>query len=245
MRKKIWILSIAVAIALVLTSFPSIASQISKTNYNTLQTNVSEQNTPIENPKSLDIVKIKVIQIKENKKYEITVKELSKDDESALWKDLKNTEIKDYPSLAEYFEAKLEIIKNYNLVPTEFTLEDVIDVGKLGERYITVEGEDFEAAFAPILFVGGGLGFGLGIPFFITSGTFLFLLLGFGLTMCYDYLNGILYKLMTFSFIPILMGYLSGFTGLLLLPVVPGLFYSNALGIGMSAITIWKQLPSY
>ena len=134
-------------------------------------------------------------------------------------------------------------MKEYNLVPQEMTLSEIIDIDKLGDRYTTVNGEDFEVAFAPITFVGGGLGIGFGVPFFFTSGTFLWALFGFGLVLCYDATNAILYQLMTFFFVPMLIGYLGGFTGLMLLPVVPGFFYSNALGLGMAAIAAWKLLP--
>ena len=54
-------------------------------------------------------------------------------------------------------------------------------------------------------------------------------LFGFGLTLCFDVLNGILYQLLTFFFIPMLIGYLGGFVGLLLLPVIPGFFYRSPL----------------
>ena len=120
------------------------------------------------------------------------------------------------------FEEKLRILKKYELVSNDLTLEEVLDVNKLKGQYRSAENDNyFEAQNAPIFFVGGGFGFGFGIPFLITSGTFLAILVGFGLVYCYDILNNMTHQLMTLIFIP-LIGYLGGFIGLLLIPVIPG-----------------------
>lgn len=242
MKNKIRILSIGAAILLILTFFPTSALELPKVGNKNSQIDTPESNKMIE---SAGTMKMNVYHIKGDKSYVKTVKELTIEDENALWNDLKNVKLKDYPSIVEFFEAKLEIIKDYELVSSDFTLEDVMDVSQLGEKNTSANSEGFEAAFAPILFAGGGLGFGLGIPFLLTSGVFFVFLFGFGLVYCYDFATEQLFELWTYSFIPILMGYLGGFTGLLLLPVVPGFFYSNFLGMGMSALTIWNAVPEY
>ncbi len=242
MKNKIRILSIGAAILLILTFFPTSALELPKVGNKNSQIDTPESNKMIE---SAGTMKMNVYHIKGDKSYIKTVKELTIEDEKAFWEDLKNVELKNYSSIIEFFEAKIEIVKNYKLVSSDFTLEDVMDTSELGEKNTSANSEGFEAALAPILFAGGGIGFGFGIPFFLTSGVFIVFLLGFGLCYCYDFATEQLFELWTFSFIPILMGFLGGFTGLLLLPVVSGFFYSNLLGIGMSALTIWNAVPEY
>ena len=147
-------------------------------------------------------------------------------------------------NLTQIFENKLQILKDYSVIPSDLQLEQLLDVNKLNFRYEKVDGENFEADYAPLLFAGGGIGFGFGIPFLITSGTFLMMLFGFGLTLCLDVINNILYQLLTFFFIPMLIGYIGGFVGLILLPVIPGFFYSNAFGMGIATKTSWMLAPS-
>jgi hypothetical protein len=205
-----------------------------------------EQNLKIDTSENQlsETIKYNVFHIKGKRNYEKSVIELSAEDSKAMWKEFKSL---DNSGLTppELFEAKFEIMKNYEIVSNEMALEDVVDVEKLEGEYNDVQTQDFDAAFAPILFVGGGLGFGLGVPLWFTSGTFIMALFGFGLVYCYDPVTGIMNQMLTLAFIPMLIGYLGGFTGIFLLPVVPGFFYSNALGLGMAAVTIWKMLPSY
>jgi hypothetical protein len=177
------------------------------------------------------------------KTYEKEIKVLTVEKSKAMWEELKSTEHKDL-TLTEIFKEKLEIMKNYGIVSSEMTLEEFVDVKKLEQGYKSMQSQDFQAASAPIMFLGGGFGFGFGVPFFITSGTFIMILFGLGLVMCYDPVTGVLHQLLSLLFFPMLFGYLGGFTGLLLLPVIPGFFYSNALGIGMVALTSWKLWPS-
>ena len=240
MNNKIRILSIGAAILITLTFFPTSAFEIPLEENKNSEIKSLDSNIESE---SAGIAKINVYHIKGNNRYTKTVKELTIEDEKAFWNDLKNLKLEDYPSIVEFFEAKLEVVKNYGLVSQDFSLEDVMDTSAIGDAPHNSEG--FEAAFAPILFAGGGIGLGLGIPFFLSSGVFLVFLFGFGLCYCYDFATEQLFELWTYSFIPILVGYLGGFTGLLLLPVVSGFFYSNLLGIGMSALTIWSEIPEY
>jgi len=43
---------------------------------------------------------------------------------------------------------------------------------------------------------------------------------------------------------PLLLGYISGYTGIIIFCVFPGLFYSNLLMIGLAPFTCWIVLPS-
>jgi hypothetical protein len=239
MNRKIYIFSLAAAVLLIFSFIPSVATEISRQE-DRIEGETIETDEILEESES---IKIKVYHIKDDETYTEELKELTKEDAEALWGQMRSIDIEGL-SLVEIYEKRLDLMKQYELVSHDLALSDLIDVEKFGDRYETVSGQDFEAAFAPIAFVGGGLGFGLGLPFFLTSGTFLMMLFGFGLTLCFDASIGVLYQLLTFSFVPILFGYLGGFTGLLLLPVIPGFFYSNAVGLGMVAVTVWKQIPS-
>ena len=238
MKRKIWIPSIGAAIMLVLTFFPAIALELPEATDENLMMEPSESEEMTGNSGTITM---NVCQYKEDKTYEITEKELTLEERDALMDELKQVEESGL-TLIEIFEKKLEILKDYELVSSDMTLEDVLDVSKLGGRYDVVEAEDFGAEFAAILFVGGGFGFGFGTPFFITSGTFLMILTGFGLVYCYDILHDILHQLTTLSFIPLLIGYLGGFIGLLLFGVVSGFFYSNLFGLGVVTKTQWLLL---
>ena len=234
MERKIWLFSIGAALLLILTCIPSGAMDIIKNNED-LEEDTSDNQIS-------ETLKYNVFHIKGKRDYNRKIIEISVEDSKAMWEEFKSLELQDL-SPTEIFEAKFEILKNYEIVSSEMSLEEFVDVEKLEGEVNEVQTQDFDAAFAPILFVGGGIGFGLGVPLWFTSGTFIMALLGFGLVMCYDPLTAVTNELVTVSFLPILLGYLGGFTGILLLPVVPGFFYSNALGLGMVAVTIWKTVP--
>lgn len=242
MERRVIIFSIGAAFLLVLTVFQCIAIDTPVIDNENLKVGLSgSTNTKGDS----GIVKISVYHIKKDKTYEKTVKELSKEQVDSLWKELKTIETKGL-ALVEIFDAKLQILKNYNLISNDLQLNDIIDVNKLNEsRYEPVTGENFKANNTPMIFAGGGFGFGFGVPFFVTAGNFLMLLFGFGMTMCYDPQEKVLYSLSTLFFIPMLIGNLMGFMGLILIPVIPGFFYSNLFGIGMAARTGWRLVPSY
>lgn len=240
MKLQIKIISIFITALFVLTFIPIYASPVSRDYIR----NVSIQNDNFSKiNENLNTVKIRVINIKEDGTFEKTIKTITREQQKTLWEELKNIDDLDL-SLLETFESKLQVLKDYKLVSSDLKLEQIMDVNKLNKRYEKVDGENFEVDYAPLLFAGGGIGFGFGIPFFITSGTFLCMLFGFGLTLCLDVLNGILYQLITFFFIPMLVGYLGGFVGLLLLPVIPGFFYSNFFGMGFATKTSWMMIPA-
>ena len=223
---------------LILTCFPSITSQP-----HLLNTINSAIKTSQEFTGDSEIIKISVYHIKEGGVVDNKLVEITKGEHESMMTELKQATAAG-SNLREIFESKLQIMKNYEVVPEDITLEDIIDVDKLSGPYEQQFDDDFSADFAPLFFLGGGFGFGFGIPFLITSGTFLMILFGFGLVLCYDIFNKVLYQMFTMFFIPLVVGYLGGFLGLILLPVVPGFFYSNLVGIGMVAKTRWRMIPS-
>jgi len=224
MKKKLCIFSIGTAILLVLTCFPTNASQ---------PIWLGGKNSVIETTRKMagdsDTVLINVYHLKEDGTIDKAVKELPVHEHETLIGELKQVE-RSGKTLRGIFEEKLQILKDYELVSNDLTLEEILDVEKLTEPIETQQFEDFEAENAPIFLAGGGVGFGFGVPFLFTSGTFLCILIGGGLV--------------TVFFIPLLVGYMAGFIGLLLLPVIPGFFYSNFFGLGMVSKTSWRMIPS-
>jgi hypothetical protein len=238
MPKKIWIFSITASVILILTFFPT--QPVSSTVLNKKNA-ITETYKEIKT--SENTIKMKIFHIKEDGTYVNAVRELTSEENKALKDELRQTE-KSGTTIKEMFEEKLEILKKYELVSSDLTLEDVLDVSKLEGTYQTDDGDEFEEQYAPIVFAGGGFGFGFGLPSFITTGTFLVILIGFGVVYCYNIYTGVTHQLMTLFFIPMLVGYLGGFIGLLLLPVVPGFLYSNLFGLGFVSKTRWMLVPT-
>ena len=64
---------------------------------------------------------------------------------------------------------------------------------------------------------------------------------GLAYALCFDTLDGILYSLQSFL-MPVLVGFLPGYTGLLIFAVYPGYFYSNIVVLGFTPFTSWIQI---
>ena len=161
MRKKTWIISIGLVLLLVLTSFPTLNSQSIRINAKGPLTNTLAPEKKTGNP---DMVEMRIYQSREDGSFEETVKELTVDENDELMNKLTQTAGSNL-TVKEKFEGQLEILKEYELVPSNITLEDIMDVEKLdgyGQQTKNVTGENFYAFFAPIFFAGVGLGFGLG-----------------------------------------------------------------------------------
>ncbi len=239
MRKKNYFLSISLAALLILAIFPNIQSISTTLEYELSQDISSEKNQLLDSGSTT----FKIYHIKGDGKIQLTKQTISKDEKNALIEELKITNTENV-KLPDQYENKFNILKKYNLVPNDIKIEDIIDFKKFPSDYEVVSGENFNATTAPIFFFGGGLGVGLGIPFFITAGTFLVALLGLGITICYDIHDNILYQLQALL-LPVIVGYLNGFVGLLMIPVVPGFIYSNFFAIGVVAKTSWIQILGY
>ena len=147
-------------------------------------------------------------------------------------------------TLHNKFEQFLETLQKFNIVSEDITLSDFLDEEVLTQPFEQVNDTDFKAHFAPIIILGGGIGVGFGLeerPFNVLLHLFT-VVAGLGWVFCLDPLEGILYKLQSFLF-PLLIGYLSAYTGLILFAVLPGFFYSNIVAIGFTPFTAWVQFP--
>jgi hypothetical protein len=219
-RKKI--VCIGIVVAFVLASFPCVST--------------SEDSRWVE---------IRIYHIKEAGEFTKTIKKLKVATYQALIKKISETMDLNL-SAKKQLEKRLEILKEYDLVPANMTLKDIIDVEKLEQGFPleVIVNENFEARFAPIFIVGIGLGFGIGFEKRIATGFIHFLAIvgGLGLILCCDFIEGKLYVLWTYTF-PIFIGYMAGYIGLIMFAVFPGYFYSNFIALGLVPYTFWFQIP--
>jgi hypothetical protein len=239
MKKKKMYFCLLTAALLILSIFPSIQSINIESESITSENDIHEKEEIDSKPISFDLY-----HIKEDGTKRITRRTLSTSEVEEMEEKLIELEVEDATAY-DIFLGKFNILKEYKIIPDNIEFDDVIDPEILNSDINVVSDEDFDVTTAPIFFVGGGLGAGIGFPFILTLGAFLVALFGFGITLCYDLFSNTLYQLYTPSFIPILIGLLFGFVGLILLPVVPGFLYSNFFGIGAVAYTRWIQWSPY
>jgi hypothetical protein len=237
MKGKIRYVSIITIILLIISVFPNIQSISTSVENNSNQTNLSVENKELDN----NLIEYKIYHIKGDGSSRLSKRTLTNAEINSLKEELEIISRED-ATLTDIYMEKYETLKKYDLIPDGITSEDIIDPTIFKSEFNVVSGEDFNATTAPLFFFGGGIGVGLGVPFFVTAGTFLVALFGFGLAMCYDIHTQTLYQLITFTLFPILIGILNGFVGLLMIPVVPGFVYSNFFALGAVAKTRWIQL---
>lgn len=244
MNKKIYLFSVFTILILLFTIFPNYSSQsLSKGLFQSNTINILNLDT-----ENIGYGYLNVIKCEKDRKAERTVQKLSKIEIDNLMKDLNEIARSDLDVL-EIFEKELEKLKEYNLVSSDTTLEDLFDIKQFeNDNYLeldNVTNKPFSANFSPILIVGGG--FGLGIGFrkrMITSFShFLGVLAGIGYVLCVDFLAGIKYTLICFT-LPLLLGYIAGYTGIIIFAIFPGLLYSNLAMIGFAPFTIWNLIPN-
>lgn len=147
-------------------------------------------------------------------------------------------------SLYDKFDQFLETIKSYGFASTDITLEDFLDTEVLIGPFDQVNNTNFKAHFAPIIILGGGIGLGLGEVYRPVNVFLHFLAIMGGLAwiFCLDPIENILYQLTSFL-LPLFIGYISSYTGLIMFAVYPGFFYSNIVAIGFTPFTTWVLFP--
>jgi hypothetical protein len=257
MRKKLWIVSIGVVILLVLTYVPTLTSQPINKNAEGPLTNIL---TPRVQTGIVDITEIRVYHIRENGDFEVTVKNITSNENEEMMNKLIQTEISNLTP-KEIFEEKLEILKEYGLVSSNITLEDIMDVEKLesynSQSFNISEMEPFAAHFAPIFL--GGMGFGAGFGFRglpiirrLAGNIFSIGVIGLGAIVCLDFFASTLYYQITFT-LPLLVHVLAGFVGIMLFafdgifPPIPGkppvTIYSNIVALGVAGLAVGILIP--
>jgi len=262
MKAKTWIASIGMILILVLTQILTPCTQsveIENDPKNQL-TNTENIKDPEEKTLKPDTIQIRVYQFQKNGDTDKTVKNLTSDENHEMMGKLMQTEISNLTP-KEIFEEKLEILKEYKLIPNNTTLEDIMDVEKLesynSKPFNRSEMEPFVSVFVPIFI--GGMGFGAGFGFRrlpiikrIAGNIFTVGLIGLGAVLCLDWLTSTLYIQITFT-APFLVHFLSGFVGIMLFafdsvfPPVPGeppfTIYSNIVALGVAGLAIGLLIP--
>ena len=260
MKEKIWIAGIGMALLLVLTSFSIPGAQSVEMDAKNQLTNALNFTYPGEKTSKSDTVEIRVCQFQKNGDLKETVKKLTSDKNMEMMDKLMQTEISNLTP-KEIFEEKLEILKEYKLIPNNTTLEDIMDVEKLeiynSRPFNISEMTPFVAVFVPIFI--GGMGFGAGFGFRqlpiikrIAGNIFTLGLIGLGAVLCLDWLTSTLYQQITFT-MPFLVHFLSGFVGIMLFafdsifPPIPGsppfTIYSNIVALGIAGLAIGLLIP--
>lgn len=241
MNMKIWLINIVVVFLLVLTSFPVYESQsiidIEKKSTNTLN--------PVKETLDPNMVEMRIYLFRENGVVDRIVKKIGSSDKEELMDRLAQIELSNL-NFKRMLEEKFELLIEYGLLSTDISIEDLFDNNKLGlysKQTDVVSGEDFTANSSVIFFTGVGFGLGTGIGLRLVNRFphFLLAMAGLGLVLCYDIHKDTLYTLQTFLF-PILVGYLSNFIGLIMFAVLPGIFYSNFMSLGVISSTFWFQI---
>ena len=259
-KEKIWITGIGMALLLILTSFSIPGAQSVEMDAKNQLTNMLNPTYSGEKTSKSDTIEIRVCQFQKNGDLKETVKELTSDENLEMMDKLMQTEISNLTP-KEIFEEKLGILKEYKLVSSNTTLDDIIDVEKL-ERYNSQpfnvsEMKPFTAHFAPI-FIGGmgfGAGFGFrGLPLIrrIAGNIFTVGAIGLGAVLCLDLFEGVLHLQFTFT-LPLLIHIIAGFVGIMLFafdsvfPPVPGkppvTIYSNIVALGFAGLAVGILIP--
>ncbi|HID25044.1 MAG TPA: hypothetical protein EYP23_01065 [Thermoplasmata archaeon] len=239
MIKKSVILSAAALI--VLSSFSSAVNpQLINADVENSDVDTFEEKTG-----EADVVEIRVLHVGKNRVFKETVKKLTLDEKKELMERLTST-LESSLTLKEKLEEELEILKEYELVADNTSLQGIVDVNRFARNAKQIENRtqvNFVAHFAPILMVGAGFAGGIGFRtrvFNIFS--FLFVIIIAGAVACFDPFESILYFDFVFTY-PVLLGFLAGFTGLMMFAVIPGRFYSNLVALGVTSFTFWVLMP--
>lgn len=235
---------IIILITLLLSIFPSIASQSFKIKSE--ETDLS-QSLIIQDTKNLRDITLNVIVSNTDGDVEKNIKKISRTELDNMNKNVTKI-LNSNLDYIEKFEIVLEELKENNLISNNIKLEDIIDLTQFKNnplKFNNVTNKNFKAYFAPIIVVGGGFGLGLGDParrVFNAFAHFVGVLGGLAYVLCLDFLDSTAYQLISFMF-PIFLGYIGGYTGIIIFAVSPGLLYSNLLMLGFAPFTVWLSIP--
>ena len=158
-------------------------------------------------------------------------------------------------SLNERYNKKLAVLKQYNLVPLNMTVEDILEEriikNTFSEENELIINQPFVAHLAPIII--GGLGFGVsiglrGFPLLkrIAGNIFFAGFIVVGGVFCFDPATATPYFLYSLIY-PTWAGFIAGFVGIMLfvfddlIPIPMFNFYSNFFAMGLAGFTFWAE----
>ena len=225
MKKKM--LTLSICALLILTFLPVIESQ--------------EASQEI----LFSMVELNICRYEKDGSVERTVKQITSNESLELKNQLNQIRGSNL-TIREKFEQTLILLKDFKLVSSDTTLEDLTGNWSNTNKFNNVSMQNFQAHFAPILVVGGGFGIGSGMPdlrVFNGFTHFIGLIGGLGFVLCVDFIEQTAYTLISYMF-PILIGYMAGYMGLIIFAVYPGSFYSNLAMLGFVPYTLWIQIPN-
>ncbi len=198
-----------------------------------------------------ETIRLHIIRYKEGGQIEKKIKYMPFEEYKHLLNNLSETAEEIDLHIVDKLESELEILKKHNIVDKNTTLEDIFsrkNIGRILENissYDIVSMENFQAHLSPIIVIGGGFGIGLGLfgqRIINAFSSFLAIVGGLALVMCLDPVEKVCYVLFSYM-LPLLIGYVTGYIGLILFAVFPGYFYSNLVMIGFTPYTFWFQIP--
>ena len=251
MKKKKQVIMVGFTI-LVLLTIPCI--QTIEAESNLIKSPLKKETNPI-----LDDINILVYFSGTDGSFERNIISLSKDIYNVFLQKISDISNMDL-TLEELFEQKLQLMKEYGIVPQHITINDLLDFSTYQQlnllNFSIVQANKFQSHFAPIFIVG--MGFGIGIGFrrmpvrqHLAGNLFSAGLIGLGAVVCLDIEHASLYYQFTFTY-PYLIHVLSGFLGIMLFAFdslyppangPPLTIYSNFLALGMAGLAIGFEFP--
>jgi hypothetical protein len=165
-----------------------------------------------------------------------------------------------FSNFMNFLDKKLEVMKKYEIIPIEVTLNNFIDFDIIEEASINpfnlTDADKFVSHFAPVFMIGMGFGFGIGfrrMPVMkrIAGNLFSVGVIGLGGIVCLDVEDWSIYYQYTFTY-PLLLHILSGFIGIMMFAFdniyppengPPISIYSNFIAIGMAGLAIGFKIP--
>lgn len=218
---------------------------------------LASSHSSIKKSNDSDLVKIGVYQVYRDGKIEETVKKLTNSQCKNLMEKLQNQENSSI-SLNERYNTKIDVLKEYNLIPLNTTAEDILEEriikNTFAEENELIINQPFAAHFAPIII--GGLGFGVsiglrGFPLLkrIAGNIFFAGFIVGGGVFCFDPATATPYFLYSLIY-PTWTGFIAGFVGIMLfvfddlIPIPMFNFYSNFFAMGLAGFTFWIE-PSF
>lgn len=194
-------------------------------------------------------IKLAIHTIKEDGSRNVSIKEISIADYKMMTHRI-NERLSSNTDYDTMFENILQIIKEYNMVDQDITLQEIFDRNMstdFNTTFYNVSSDPFGAIFSPVIIAGMGAGAGIGDNFGLLSGNvYSFGVIGLGGLFCLDAVMQTIHIQYTFTF-PLLVHILAGFAGIMLFPVhfdklyasgFPLFIYSNFLALGYSGFTI-------
>jgi hypothetical protein len=222
---------------------------------------IEKNNEKIPNTTNSDIMKIMAYIKDKNGGFTRIYKEIPKTYYNQFIQQLSDISDQDL-TLLQYFQQKLQIMQDYDVIPDDITLDSLLDLTKTSGLDIfsfnVTEVDSFISHFAPIFIVGMGFGLGLGyrrMPVYprIAGNLFSAGVIGLGLVVCLDIVNTAVYYQFTYTY-PLLFHILSGFIGIMLFafdsifPLETGppiTIYSNFVALGIAGLAIGFKYPQF